>query len=116
MVSLRQLRFRTIFPTDWTIQTPLTIKRFSHRLCSSKIWTCRNRFSQKIAVAAQSQFILRGAFFRNSPQIQVKSHFATDTNYVLGLIEWFIEQRQCDLPEEGVKVPPIRKHKLAPKE
>ncbi|MGO8750804.1 MAG: hypothetical protein ACLQNE_33050, partial [Thermoguttaceae bacterium] len=49
-------------------------------------------------------------------KFKLKSHFATDTNYVLGLIEWFIEQRQCDLPEEGVKVPPIRKHKLAPKE
>jgi hypothetical protein len=36
--------------------------------------------------------------------------------YVLGLIERFIEQRQCDLPEEGVKVPPIRKNKLATKE
>ena len=30
-----------------TIQTPLTIKGFPHRLCSSKIWTCRSRFSHK---------------------------------------------------------------------
>ena len=69
------------FPHRRTIQTPLTIKRFSHRLCSSKIWTCRNRFSQKIAVAAQSQFILRGAFFAIPRKFKLKSHFATDTNY-----------------------------------
>src|SRR5664280_1977750 len=37
-----------------TIQTLLTIKRFSHRLCSSKIWTCRAGFDETMRLWAQT--------------------------------------------------------------
>jgi hypothetical protein len=48
------------------IQTLLTIKCFSHHLCSSKIWTCRAGFDETVRLWAQTSFILRGAFFRNT--------------------------------------------------
>ena len=50
-----------------TIQASLTIKRFSHRLYSSKIWTCRRRFSQRHSGCGTKSVQSSRSIFAQSP-------------------------------------------------
>jgi hypothetical protein len=59
-----------------TIQTPLTLKRFPHRLYSSKICMCRSRFSYKLAVSAtKSVQSSRSIFAQSSANSRAKRFF-----------------------------------------